>query len=122
MKKKYLVTTVAMLYYLCIFYLLRRKKLALKYTLLWLVMGLVMLVIVIFPNAFTKLVNVVGVIEMTNGLFAVVLFAIIIILISITSIVSKLNDQIRQLVQKCALYEKHIRSLEEELQKMKEQK
>jgi hypothetical protein len=101
------------IYYICIFYLLRKKSLTLKYTLLWIFAGLVMILIVAFPSVFERIIHSIGIVEMTNGLFAVVLFAILIILISITSIVSKMNSQMRQLVQQCALYEYEIRRLKE---------
>lgn len=102
-------------YFACIFSLLKRKNLTLKYTLLWLVAGVVMVLIAAFPGGFEKLMQFIGVIDMYNGLFAVVIFALIIILISITSIVSNLNDKLRQLVQQCSMYEKRIRDLEEQL-------
>lgn len=101
-----------LIYYVVLFYLLRKRALTLKYTLLWIISGIVMILIVAFPALFEKLMRVIGVVEMTNGLFAVVCFAILIILISITSIVSKMNEKMRQLIQQCAMYEKRIRELE----------
>ncbi len=71
-----------------------------------------MIIIVIFPNVFRGLMHNIGVVEDTNGLFGVVLFAVLMILISITSIVSKMNEKLRQLIQKCAMYEERIRELE----------
>lgn len=100
------------LYYICIFYFLKRKRLTLKYTLLWLFTGGIMVLIVIFPEALEVILHAMGVVELTNGLFAIVLFALLIILLSVTSIVSTLNDKLRKLVQQCALYEKRIRELE----------
>lgn len=101
-----------LIYYVVLFYLLRKRALTLKYTLLWIISGIVMILVVAFPALFEKLMRVIGVVEMTNGLFAVVCFAILIILISITSIVSKMNEKMRQLIQQCAMYEKRIRELE----------
>ena len=53
-----------------------------------------------------------GIIELTNGLFALVLFCMILIMVSFTAIVSTLNERIRQLSTSCAMYEKRIRELE----------
>lgn len=111
------IIVALIIYYACILYLLRRKSLTLKYTLLWILSGLIMILIVIFPDVFESMIHKIGVVEMTNGLFAVVLFAILIILISITSIVSKMNRRIRQLVQQCAMYEQEIRKLKTEVGK-----
>ena len=108
-----IVLAVALLlYFVCLVHLLRKKKLDLRYSLLWFLMGFVMALILIFPNAFGYLMRLIGIVESVNGLFAVLIFALIIILVSITSIVSKLNRDLRQLVQKCAIYEKRIRELE----------
>ena len=103
------------IYFLCIVVMLKKRKLELQYTLFWLFGGLAMVLIVIFPDAFLFLMRRLGIVDTINGIFAAVSFIIIIILMSITSIVSKLNSSIRGLTQKCAIYEKRIRELEEEL-------
>lgn len=112
-----IVLSIALLvYYICIFYFLKKKSLTLKYTLLWLFTGLVMVLVVIFPQALEAVLHAMGIVELTNGLFGLVCFALLIILLSITSIVSMLNDKLRKLVQQCAMYEKRIRDLEERLE------
>lgn len=88
-----------------------------KYTLLWMGSGGLMLFIVIFPYGLEKLIHMLGIVELTNGLFSVVLFCILLLLMAITSIVSMQNKKIRRLVQVCALYEKRIRQLEELVKK-----
>lgn len=104
-----------LVYFLCIFYLLKKKRLELRYTLLWIFGGIVMIFILLFPNVITFLLKYTGIAEEVNAVFASVIFIMIIILISITSIVSKLNSDLRRLIQKCALYEKRIRELEEQI-------
>lgn len=112
-----IVLSIALvIYYACIFYFLKKKSLTLKYTLLWLFTGFVMVLIVIFPQALEQILHWVGVVELTNGLFGIVCFALLIILLSITSIVSILNEKMRRLVQQCAMYEKRIRELEMKLE------
>lgn len=112
-----IVLSIALLlYYICIFYFLKKKSLTLKYTLLWLFTGLVMVLVVIFPQVLETVLHAMGIVELTNGLFGLVCFALLIILLSITSIVSMLNDKLRKLVQQCAMYEKRIRDLEEKLE------
>lgn len=106
-----------LVYYGCIFYLLKKGSLALKYTILWLFSGVVMILFAAFPFLLQRIVHLLGIVELTNGLFAFVLFVLMIILVSITSIVSGLNEKLRKLVQQCAIYEKRIRILEEQLEK-----
>ena len=105
-----------LLYYICIFYFLKKKSLTLKYTLLWLFSGLVMVLVLIFPQALERILHAMGIVELTNGVFGLVCFALLIILLSITSIVSMLNEKLRKLVQQCAMYEKIIRDQERKLE------
>ncbi len=109
--------TALFLYFGGIFYLLKKRLLELRYTLLWIFSGIVMMLIVIFPAAFERLMNRIGIIEATNGLFAVVLFLLLVILVSMTSALSKMNRQIKTLAQKFAAYEKRLRALEEKNEK-----
>lgn len=102
-----------LLYFICIFLLLKRRKLELKYTLLWIFGGICMLFVVIFFDPFMLLMNFLGIVEPVNGIFAIMIFLLILVLISMTSILSQLNNKLRSLTQKCALYEKRLRDLEE---------
>ncbi len=101
-----------MVYFLLIFSLLRRKTLSLRYTLLWIFGGIGMGILLIFPELLNWFIHLVGIQLASNGLFAIILVFILIILISITSIVSKQSDHIKRLVQDNALLEKRIRELE----------
>ena len=102
-------------YFICIFFLLKKNSLNLKYTLLWIFLGIVFSLVVIFPVILKVPMQQIGVVEWTNGLFALLLLILLIIDMSITAIVSKLNERMRKLVQQCALYEERIRQLEEKL-------
>lgn len=101
-------------YFALVFHLLKKKALNLKYTLLWLLSGIIMLVLAIFPQILDFFANLVGIYEPTNALFAVVFFCVIIILMSLTAIVSKLNEKSKRLIQSIALLEKRVRRLEEQ--------
>lgn len=100
-------------YFICTFVLLKKKSLNLKYTLLWIFLGIVFLLVVIFPVILKVPMQMIGVVEWTNGLFALLLLILMIIDMSITAIVSKMNERMRKLVQQCAMYEERIRKLEE---------
>lgn len=101
-----------LIYFYILFYLIKRKSLDLKYTLVWILSGLIMLIIAIFPNVMIGITRILGVVDVTNGLFALMIFFILIILMSITGIVSKMKDKNKQLIQYCALLEKRVRELE----------
>jgi hypothetical protein len=71
-----------------------------------------MAILLIFPELLNWFIHIVGIQLASNGLFAMILFFVLIILISITSIVSNQSDNIKRLVQDNALLEKRIQELE----------
>ena len=100
------------LYFVILFKLLQKKRLNLKYTLLWIISGFLMLVLAAFPKTLNIFANMIGVYEPTNALFALIFFCIIMILMSLTAIVSKLNERVKRLTQSIALLEKRMRDQE----------
>lgn len=103
------------IYIIAILSFLRRKKLNLKYSLLWMLSAVVLLVMDIFPVTVNRLAGFLG-FEMTvNAVFLVFIFFILLILISLTSIASRQQERIKTLTQKTALLEKRVKDLEEKL-------
>lgn len=100
------------IYFLLIFKLLKKKSLNLKYTLLWLISGLMMLLLAVFPGILDDFAILVGIAAPTNALFAMMFFCVIVILMSLTAIVSKLNEKCKRLIQSVALLEKRLREME----------
>lgn len=102
-----------LLYFVLLVQMLKRKNLNLKYTLVWLFSGILMLVLSAFPQLLNEFAGLLGVYDPTNALFALVFFCGIIILMSLTAIVSHLNEKNKRLIQSVALLEKRVRELEE---------
>lgn len=107
------VLLAVLVYFILLFYLLQKKSLNLKYTLLWIFSGILMLILALFPGILDWFSTIVGISDPTNALFAVVLFCLIIILVSLTSIVSRQNEQIKRITQTIALLDKRIRESED---------
>ena len=105
---------VVVLYFISMCIFLKNKALSLKYTLLWLFAGCVLGVLVAFPQLLTFVNGLIGIQGNMNGLFIWAIGFIICILLSLTSIVSRQNNKIRQLTQTVARLEKRIRDLEED--------
>ena len=101
-----------LLYFYLILLFLKRKSLNLKYSLLWIFSGVLMLVFILFPTLINWAARLLGVAAPMNTIFALGLFFTMMILMSITAIVSKLNDRIKRLIQANALLERRIRELE----------
>lgn len=100
-------------YFIFILYFLKQRALNLKYTLLWLLSGVVMGILVVFPELLVSIIRIFGIQDNMNGLFIFCIGFIIIILLSITSIATRLNAKVRTLTQELAIMDKRIRDLEE---------
>ena len=68
-------------YFILILYYLKRRMLELKYTLVWLFAGVVMGVMICFPQLLAKFVRLLGIESNMNGLYVLCLAFIILILI-----------------------------------------
>lgn len=99
-------------YFVAVFQFLRKGRLALKYSLLWLLMGVIMAVLVIFPRVLFFMSELFGIVDTMNALFTFAVGFIMMLLMLLTAIVSKQSDRIKSLIQDNALLEKRIRELE----------
>jgi len=99
-------------YFVIIIHMLKKKLLLLKYSLLWLVTGIVLFVIVLWPHVLYVVAGLMGVELPVNGLFLLLFVFVITILLSLTVIISKYSNRVRTLSQKFALLEHRIRELE----------
>lgn len=99
-------------YFVVILMFLKRKALALRYTLLWMLAGMVLGVMVIWPEILTYFIRLLGIASNMNGLFVASIAFIIMILMSLTSIVSRQADKIKNLTQTIAKIEKRLREVE----------
>lgn len=99
-------------YFVLILLLLKRKSISLKYTLLWMAAGVIMGVMVIWPQTLSYIISIIGIQGNMNGLFILMIAFVIVILMSITAIVSKQSEKIKLLSQTIAMQEKRIRELE----------
>lgn len=101
-----------LIYFALILCFLKKKTLELKYTLLWIFAGIIMAIIVSFPGILQSFIGLVGITSVMNGLFVMCIGFIIILMMSLTSIVSRQAFKIRTLIQDNAMLEKRIRDLE----------
>lgn len=101
-----------LVYIIAILSFLRKKKLNLKYSLLWLLSAAVLLIMDIFPVTVNRLAKFLGFAMTVNAVFLVFIFFILLILISLTSIVSRQQERIKTLTQETALLTKRVSDLE----------
>lgn len=100
-------------YFIIILYYLKKRMLELKYTLIWLVAGVVMGVMIYFPELLMYFVGIFGIQSNMNGLYILCIAFIFMILMTLTSIASRQQLKIRILIQEISMMEKRIRELED---------
>ncbi len=101
------------IYFILILHYLKNKMLELKYTLTWILAGLVMGIMVFFPQLLIWFVGLLGIQSNMNGLFILSIAFIILILMTMTSIASRTTMKMRQMIQEYGILEKRVRELEQ---------
>ena len=114
---KIVLIIAIIIFFAVILSLLKNKKLALKYTLLWLATGFFMLLLVIFPNLMMSIAHLVGIQSNMNSLYIFLIAFLIMLVLSLTSIVSRQTERIKRLAQTQALLEQRVRELERKIRK-----
>ena len=100
---------------LILLYFLSRKKLHIKYSLVWILAVVMMLIAALFPKIISCLAHLVGISTPVNFIFVIYgLFGLLIIFV-LTGIVSHMSLRIFRLVQTQALLEKRLRELENQV-------
>ena len=109
---KIILVIAIVVFFVIIFYMLKHKRLTLKYTLLWLFTGFAMLILVLFPELMLGISQLIGVQTVMNTLYIFLFAFILMLLMMLTSIVSKQTERIKMLAQNNALLEEKMRELE----------
>ncbi len=102
----------ALVYLGVIFVLLKKKKLNIRYSLLWLAGALVLLLFACFPYLVKVLRSLTGVEVVSNLVFLIVIVFMMFLLLSLTTAVSDQAERLKRLTQANALLEKRLRQLE----------
>ncbi len=111
-----------LVYLLVILALMRRGRMSLKYSLIWFLSGVILLICAIFPQVISFFTRLMGIYSDTNAVFFIGVCFLILIVLSLTSIASGQSERIRTLVQTQAILEKRVRDLEEKVGRMENEK
>lgn len=114
-KKLQIVTIVgATALLLVVFELVRQRRLMERYSLLWLLASVVLLLLAIFSGLLRTLSSAVGIQTPSNALFFVMFGFVILLLLHFSASISKLTDEFKVLAQRQAADEERLRRLERE--------
>lgn len=91
---------------------IRRRKLSLNYSLLWLAMAVLLLLAAVFPQVIYRVSDAIGLGLPINLVLLAFCFFSLVMLFYLTMIVSQQNERERAMIQEIALLEKRVRSLE----------
>ena len=94
-----------------------KKKLHLKYCLMWICAIVLALLACIFPQAIDWCAGLFGIKTPSNFIFLLCGLVMLLLVVALTEIVSHMNARIFRLVQNQAILEERIRKLEQEQKK-----
>jgi hypothetical protein len=97
-----------------VFELVRRKRLAERYAILWLLAAVTLFVLAAWKGLLTSLSNDVGISYPPSALFAVAIGMIVVILLHFSLAVSRLSDQNKMLAQRLGLLQQRVEEVEAE--------
>ena len=100
-------------YLLLIIWLMKKGRLSLKYTLIWFLSGIVMLICTIFPQFVGKITRLIGIYSEVNAVFFIGVCFLLLIILFLTSVASGLSERVRTLTQTQAMLEQRVRTLEQ---------
>ena len=99
-----------------IVYLIKHKKIEVKYSIIWLAFSATMILFAVFPYLVLVLGDISGVANPVNFIFMTLFVFILLILLSVSAVISGFSTKIKRLAQANALLEKRVRELEEKIE------
>ena len=109
---QFLLILGAVILLLIIFVLLKKGKMTVKYSLLWLGLAVVLVIFAICPYVVYVLRDLLDVEMPVNLVFMLMFCFVLVVLISLSIAVSQLAEKCKRLTQENALLDKRVRDLE----------
>ena len=108
---------VSIILLVIVFELIRRRRLREEYSLLWLLSGILILVISIFPKLFELISKMMGMYYLTALLVLSFLFLLMIVL-QFSTVISQLSERNKDMTQELAIMDFKFKQIEEQLDKL----
>lgn len=100
-------------YLFVILWLMKKQKLLVRYSIIWLFSAAVLALFAVFPYIVLVLRDLTKIVTPSNLIFMMAIAFLLLISLCLTSIVSGLSEKIKKLAQQNALLERRVRELEE---------
>ncbi len=104
----------AIIYLIIIFAVLKNGKLAVKYAIIWIISGILLLLLAVFPYPLLVLSNILNIVNPSILVYLLVFVCLIFNTLALSVIVSGFSRRITRLIQTIAILEKRVRELEKE--------
>ncbi|NLL92331.1 MAG: DUF2304 domain-containing protein [Ruminococcaceae bacterium] len=101
-------------YFVMLAIMLKNRSLGLRYSLVWIICGFGMVLFIAFPNIVFSASAFIGISNPVNAIFFFFAVFVTSMLISTTSILSKMNEKNLRMTQYLALLEERVTRLESE--------
>ena len=98
----------ALFLFVFIFWMLKRNSLSVKYSVMWLMLPVVFILMVIFSEPLNILANTLGFQLLSNFVFFIILGCLLVLCFLLTIIVSGLKNKINKLVQEVSILKKEM--------------
>lgn len=98
-----------------ILFLLKKRRLTVRYAIIWLFSAAVLLVFAVFPYVVLVITDLLGMAVPINTVFMLTIAFMLLLLLSLSSAVSSLAQKAKRLTQENALLEERVRRLEARL-------
>jgi len=105
------------LFFMLTIRLIQKKRLGLKYSLLWIFSSVFIAVMLLMPDLLTYASNAIGIKDPVNFAFLLLGGFALVIILSLSVVVSELSDGIKRLTQAYALLELRLRDEEKRTNK-----
>jgi len=106
----------AIVLFAMIVWLIKNKKIEVKYSIIWLAFSATMILFAVFPYLVLVLGDISGVANPVNFIFMTLFVFILLILLSVSAVISGFSTKIKRLAQANALLEKRVRELEQKME------
>lgn len=98
------IMVVASLFFLIfVIIMVRNKKIELKYTLTWLLTGLIFIILALFPGILKYLSVLMNIKEPVNTLFLSIIFLMLLIIFTLTVAISRNANRVKTLAQEIGI-------------------
>jgi hypothetical protein len=108
------VIGIAVVVFIVVLELVRRRRLMERYALLWLAAALILLVLGVWKGLLTTVSADLGIHYPPSALFAIGFAFVVLLLLSVSIVISRLSEQNKRLAQHVALLSERVDELERE--------